>query len=296
MTSFLTFLTTTSGTVISISVCIILVLVLLIVLIIVLSKYGKKLSINFNKNGKNGSTEVSAITDEEDTNKSRKGKSVGKYISYRRDAIINDLKNHKFFSYVKYKYVNNDYDFTFENYELLISHGIKKESERAQRFKKAIASTFLSECVFKYFLDTTESWVNDVIAEYTSQDKTATAFQSFAIYNIIENLLRFTKETTRIASNVKITFEGTTISGIPVDFIKYFCKIVNSDMNNVQDIISSILYTSDTTWYIKINEILDMLELVMIYIKDSIDATLIILNGQIETYLNDLIGEEEKKD
>lgn len=296
MTNFLTFLTTTSGTVISISVCIILVLVLLIVLIYVLSKYGKKLSINFNKNGKK-EAEISTNEDAEDSTKLRKGgRASSKYLNYRKDSIINDLKNHKFFSYVKYKYVNNDYGFTFENYELLISHGIKKESERVQKFKKAIASTFLSECVFKYFLDTTESWVNDVISEYCNQDKTATAFQSFVIYDIIENLLRFTKETTRIASNVKITFEGTTISGIPVDFIKYFCKIVNSDMNNVQEIISSILYTSNTTWYIKINEILDMLELVMIYIKDSIDATLIILNGQIENYLNDLIGEEEKRD
>lgn len=295
MTNFLTFLTTTSGTMISISVCIILVLVLLIVLIIVLSKYGKKLSINFNKDGKKN-TELSTVTinDGDLNNKFRKGKTASKYAIYKRDVIINDLKNHKFFSCVKYKYVNNDYDFIFENYELLISHGIKKESERIQKFKKVIASTFLSECVFKYFLDTTEDWVNSVILEYTNQDKTATTFQSVVIYDIIENLLRFTKETTRIASNVKISFEGITISGIPIDFIKYFCKIVNSNMNNVQDIISSILYTSDTAWYIKINEILDMLELVMIYIKNSIDATLIILNGQIESYLNNLIGDEKK--
>ena len=59
-------------------------------------------------------------------------------------------------------------------------------------------------------------------------------------------------------------------------------------MKIIQDVMSSIIYVTDIAWYNKVIEILDVLELVIVYIKDSVDSTLVVLNGQLEKYVEEL--------
>ena len=45
--------------------------------------------------------------------------------------------------------------------------------------------------------------------------------------------------------------------------------------------------------YGKINEILDFLELVIVYIKESVDSTLVVLNGQLQKFVDDILKEND---
>ena len=209
-----------------------------------------------------------------------------------KKQILLSIQNHKFFSYTKFKYVGVDYNLSFETYEMLIAHGIKVESEELQEFKKLIASRFLSDCIFKYLFESVKKWIDDIVREYEASTDEKN-FVPVTLCDIIEDLVHFTKETTRMSSQVRLTFNNHLIDGIPPDFVKYFCKIVNRDMKTIQEVMSSIIYVTDVSWYNKVIEILDILELVLVYIKDSVDATLVVLNGQLEKYLEELNKETE---
>lgn len=278
--TFLEFLNTQSGKIIgfaALGIILIILVFMIIILINTLVKHGKKIIINTSSNKSKELENVNNPNITEDG-------------SSDKNKIINNILNHKFFSYIKYKYVGVEYNLAFENYEMLLEHGIKKESKELVEFKKLIASHFLSDCIFKYLFDSIKKWIETVVEEYTkSEDKESIPV---SLCNIIEDLVHFTKDTTHMASNVRLNFYGKVVNGIPSDFVKYFCKIVNRDISTIQDIISSIIYMNNISWYNKIVEILDFLELVIIYIKDSVDSTLIIMNGQLEKYVEELMFEK----
>lgn len=266
--------------ILAILVAFIVILILILSLIGSVSKNNKHLTFNIfkKKPSKKKTTSTSRVS-------KRQHDEVKK-------LILSNIQNHKFFSYTKFKYVGLDYNLTFENYEMLIEHGIKKESKEIQDFKKLIASRFLSECIFKYLFESVRVWIENIIKEYeeNAEDK---CYVPVSLCDIIEDLIHFTKETTRISAQIRFNFNGRLIDGIPNDFVKYFCKIVNKDMKTIQDVISSIIYVTDIAWYNKVIEILDILELVIVYIKDSIDSTLVVLNGQLEKYVEELHKENE---
>jgi len=257
---------------------IIVILVLFLFLIRSVAKNGKHITFNLFKKKENESNNI-----------------VGRNSKKKDDTkrlILSNIQNHKFFSYTKFKYVGLDYNLTFENYEMLIEHGIKQESKELQEFKKMIASRFLSDCIFKYLFESVKLWIDNIIKEYeaNADDKN---YVPVSLCDIIEDLIHFTKETTRMSSQVRLTFNNHLIDGIPPDFVKYFCKIVNRDMKTIQDVMSSIIYVTDISWYNKVIEVLDILELVIVYIKDSVDSTLVVLNGQLERYVEELNKESE---
>lgn len=256
-----------------------LAMILLISVLIRLKKSGKQLifNIGFGKH--------------KDKNNNSKKNDDSKRLSVNKDAIVSNMMNHRFFTSIKYKYVGIDYNFTFENYEMLIEHGVKDELDELQNFKKLIASHFLSDCIFKYLFDSVKAWVDNVVEEFRSMEDYNEDYIPVSMCDIIEYLVHFTKQTTHMSSQLRLTFNGKIIDGIPNDFVKYFCKIVNKDLNVIQGIISSIIYTTNVPWHSKILEILDLFELVIEYIKDSVDYTLIILNGQLERYLEDLMND-----
>ena len=258
-----------------------LAIILLIAVLIRLKKSGKQLIFNvgFGKR-----------KDKNKNNNSKKNDD-SKMLSVNKDAIVSNMMNHRFFTSIKYKYVGIDYNFTFENYEMLIEHGVKDELDELQNFKKLIASHFLSDCIFKYLFDSVKAWVDSVVEEFRSMEDYNEDYIPVSMCDIIEYLVHFTKQTTHMSSQLRLTFNGKIIDGIPNDFVKYFCKIVNKDLNVIQGIISSIIYTTNVPWHSKILEILDLFELVIEYIKDSVDYTLIILNGQLERYLEDLMND-----
>lgn len=251
----------------AILVAIMIILVLTIVLIGSLAKSGKHLTLSLLKHG-----------DKKDDRKDQeKTQDV-------KQSIISNIQNHKFFSYVRLKYVGVDYNLTFDNYEMFIEQGVKKESQEVQEFKKLVASRFLSECVFRYIFNSVKNWIENVLSE---SEETPEGQVPIAMCDIIEYLIHFTKETTIMSSEVRLSFNGFLLDGIPTDFVKYFCKIVNSDMQVIQDAISNIIYITDIPWYYKVIEILDILELVLVYIKDSVDSTLIVFDGQLEKYFKE---------
>ena len=256
-----------------------LAIILLIAVLIRLKKSGKQLIFNI------------GFGKRKDKNNNSKKNDDSKKLSINKDAIVSNMMNHRFFTSIKYKYVGIDYNFTFENYEMLIEHGVKDELDELQNFKKLIASHFLSDCIFKYLFDSVKAWVDSVVEEFRSMEDYNEDYIPVSMCDIIEYLVHFTKQTTHMSSQLRLTFNGKIIDGIPNDFVKYFCKIVNKDLNVIQGIISSIIYTTNVPWYSKILEILDLFELVIEYIKDSVDYTLIILNGQLERYLEDLMND-----
>lgn len=260
---------------------VIIILILSIFLISNVSKNKKHLTFNlFNKR-----------CNKKDNGYTAPSRSLKKKEDVKKQILLS-IQNHKFFSYTKFKYVGVDYNLSFETYEMLIAHGIKVESEELQEFKKLIASRFLSDCIFKYLFESVKKWIDDIVREYeVSTDEKN--FVPVTLCDIIEDLVHFTKETTRMSSQVRLTFNNHLIDGIPPDFVKYFCKIVNRDMKTIQEVMSSIIYVTDVSWYNKVVEILDILELVLVYIKDSVDATLVVLNGQLEKYLEELNKEIE---
>lgn len=262
----------------------IIIQILFIVLVKAIVRHNKHFSFSlFGKKNDKEEKEKPKSSNNGQLSKSR----VSKRKEDARNTIISNIQNHKFFSYIKFKYVGVDYNLVFENYELLIEHGIKHETKELQDFKKMIASHFLSDCIFKYLFESVKTWIDSVISEYSSRMDDDN-YVPISLCNIVEYLIHFTKETTRLASLVQLNFDNKHIDGIPPDFVKYFCKIVNRDMTIIQDVMSSIIYITDITWYNKVIEILDMLELVIVYIKDSVDSTLVVLNGQLEKYLEDL--------
>lgn len=260
---------------------VIIILILSILLISNVSKNKKHLTFNlFNKR-----------CNKKDSISTAPSRSLKKKEDVKKQILLS-IQNHKFFSYIKFKYVGVDYNLSFETYEMLIAHGIKVESKELQEFKKLIASRFLSDCIFKYLFESVKKWIDDIVREYDASTDEKN-FVPITLCDIIEDLVHFTKETTRMSSQVRLTFDNHLIDGIPPDFVKYFCKIVNRDMKTIQEVMSSIIYVTDVSWYNKIIEILDILELVLVYIKDSVDATLVVLNGQLEKYLEELNKETE---
>ena len=254
---------------------------MIILLINTLVKYNKRIIIKSSKSKE----DINNINNPNNPNTAEDGSSD-------KNKIIKNISNHRFFSYVKYKYVGVEYNLTFENYEMLLEHKIKIESKELVEFKKLIASHFLSDCIFKYLFYSVKKWTEAVVEEYTnSEDKESVPV---SLCDIIEDLVHFTKDTTHIASTVRLNFYDKVINGIPSDFVKYFCKIVNRDIATIQDIVSSIIYMNNISWYNKIIEILDFLELVIVYIKDSVDSTLIIMNGQLKKYVEELMAENER--
>lgn len=266
MNGFVNFLKEPSGIVLTITFCVLLVLLLIIILINSLGKNSKHLSLIFKK-GK----------DRDD-------------VKETKEEISKQLFSHRFFSIVKCEYVEKDYNFNFDLYDTLLEHGIKREDQTLVSFKKLIANKFLSDCLFKYLNDSTKKWIDDVIEEY-SNNKTEidSSYMPQSMCDIVENLVHFTKETTQMATMLKIQFMDKTINGIPVEFVDYFCKTVYANVDSIQRLFSAIIY-SNNTWKEKVIEILDIYELALNFIKNSVDSTLVVMNGQLKKYVDDLFS------
>jgi hypothetical protein len=274
---FVDFIKTPIGTFIVISLAIIVILALLILLIYILGKHGKL--INLNIGSKKG-----------DNNKQRAT------VNMSIDNLTQLLCSHKFFSSVKYEFVEKDYEFTFSLYDTLLDHGIKTETEIMVEFKKSLANKFLSDCLFKYLNESTKTWIKSILTEYSKASESDVVKENYmpeSMCDIIENLVHFSKETKHLAENLRFSFRNKTINGIPVEFVDCFCKTVNKSIVSIQQLFSSIIYTANNSWVEKVIEILDIYELALDYIKNSVDSTLVIMNGQIKKYVDKQFGEDK---
>lgn len=302
MQSVSNFLQTLSGQVIVISVCLFFIILTIYITARYIVKNDKHFSLFLNKKEKNKNESITQQT------KNIPGELAavpnGKlsivnpyYESFNEDFFVQQIQNHRFFSAVQYKYVDVDYGFEFEIYSLLLSHKIKNESEDLIEFKKLIATRFLSDCIFKFLRDTMQKYVKDVLNEYYEKRRTSESYSSNSVVmcGVIENIMHFTKTVTHLASQTTFKYKNKTIEGIPPDFVKYFCRVISKDINTLSSTFSNIIYGTSSPWYIKINEILDFLELVIVYIKESVDSTLVVLNGQLQKFVNEILKIDENE-
>lgn len=274
---FIDFIKTPIGAFIVVSLSVIVILVLLILLVNVLAKHGKL--INLNIGSKKGNNDNKRTT-----------------VNMSIDNLTQLLCSHKFFSSVKYEFVEKDYEFTFSLYDTLLDHGIKNEEQLLVDFKKSLANKFLSDCLFKYLNESTKSWIKNILIDYSKASETDIVKENYmpeSMCDIVENLVHFSKETKHLAENLRFSFRNKTINGIPVEFVDCFCKTVNKSITSIQQLFSSIIYTTNNSWVEKIIEILDIYELALDYIKNSVDSTLVIMNGQMKKYVDKQFGENK---
>lgn len=274
---FIDFIKTPIGAFIVVSLSVIVILVLLILLVSVLAKHGKL--INLNIGSKKGNNDNKRTT-----------------VNMSIDNLTQLLCSHKFFSSVKYEFVEKDYEFTFSLYDTLLDHGIKNEEQLLVDFKKSLANKFLSDCLFKYLNESTKSWIKNILIDYSKASESDIVKENYmpeSMCDIIENLVHFSKETKHLAENLRFSFRNKTINGIPVEFVDCFCKTVNKSITSIQQLFSSIIYTTNNSWVEKIIEILDIYELALDYIKNSVDSTLVIMNGQMKKYVDKQFGENK---
>lgn len=299
MQSVSNFLQTLSGQVIVISVCLFLIVLMIYITARYIVKNDKHFSLFLNKKEKNKpiTQRTKNIPGELTNVPDGKFNIVNPhyYETFSEDFFVQQIQNHRFFSAVQYKYVDVDYGFEFEIYGLLLSHKIKTESEDLIEFKKLVATRFLSDCIFKFLRDTMQKYVKDVLNEYYEKRRNGESYSSNSavMCGVIENVMHFTKTVTHLASQTTFKYKNKTIEGIPPDFVKYFCRVISKDINILSSTFSNIIYGTSSPWYIKINEILDFLELVIVYIKESVDSTLVVLNGQLQKFVNDILKEDE---
>ena len=300
MQSVSNFFQTLTGQVIAVSLCLFLVVFMIYITAKYIVENNKHFSLFFNK-VKNKEKNKQAQQTKNIPGElaiSNKGldqpNSPHYYEPFSEDFFVQQIQNHRFFSAVQYKYVDVDYGFEFEIYGLLLSHKIKNESEDLIEFKKLIATRFLSDCIFKFLRDTMQKYVKDVLNEYYEKRRNGELYtsNSTVMCGVIENIMHFTKTVTHLASQTTFKYKNKTIEGIPPDFVKYFCRVISKDINTLSSTFSNIIYGTSSPWYIKINEILDFLELVIVYIKESVDSTLVVLNGQLQKFVDDILKED----
>ena len=303
MQSVSKFLQTLSGQVIVVSVCLIIIIFMIYNTAKYIVENKKHFSLFFTKKDKendkqtpqrtkNDLGEIAILTNERQSNLLL---DPHYYEPFSEDFFVRQIQNHRFFSAVQYKYVDVDYGFEFEIYSLLLSHKIKNESEELIEFKKLIATRFLSDCIFKFLRDTMQKYVKDVLNEYYDKRRNGEIYasNSSVMCGVIENIMHFTKTVTHLASQTTFKYKNKTIEGIPPDFVKYFCRVISKDINTLSSTFSNIIYGTASPWYIKINEILDLLELVIVYIKESVDSTLVVLNGQLQKFVDEILKEDD---
>jgi hypothetical protein len=55
--------------------------------------------------------------------------------------------------------------------------------------------------------------------------------------------------------------------------------------------ISDVLYSTQDSWFAKTIELLDLFEIIFLMLHDQMDATLIILNGEMATFIKKIKDE-----
>lgn len=274
---FMNFIKTPIGTFIIISSIIIVILILLIILVSILAKHGKLINLNLGSKKNDDSKQTT--------------------LNISVESLTQLLCSHKFFSSVKYEFVEKDYEFTFSLYDTLLKHGVKVEDQILIDFKKSLANKFLSDCLFKYLNESTKTWIKSILSDYSrasEKEINKNNYMPESMCNIIENLVHFSKETKHLAENLRFTFKNKSVNGIPVEFVDCFCTTVNKSISSIQQLFSSIIYTTNNSWVEKIIEILDIYELALDYIKNSVDSTLVIMNGQMKKYVEKQFNGVEK--
>lgn len=198
-------------------------------------------------------------------------------------------KTHNFFTHTAKQYTKTFHGFSL--YNRVCAKNIKHDSEEVMEFKKLIAGKYLHECLFKYFCDMLEKWILSMEEECIDRLKTDPSDDSIptSYYSCLEPFMNYKEEASKLARNITFTFAGKTIHGIPDEFVDVLNDMSMKNVNVVNSSLNIILYTVTDRWIEKVKEILDMYILVFGLILNDVDATLIILNGEMKAYVENLM-------
>lgn len=255
------------------------IILLLIAMVVIMHVKQYKISLdNGEGEPKKGSSNKPTISE---SHKSSKTKGLSP------EDIRVKLINNKLFVITFNTYLSSTMQFSM--YDRLLAHSIKHEHPKVTRFKKQLANFFISRCLFVYLKTTLLKWIDETIDSCKSSDiKNKTPV---GLYNIGNMFLSFGENVKAISSRVEFTFDGKIITQLPEAFINTFIGVVNDDINTLYQIIHSALYDDSNDWYTKATTILELFEVLLILIKTRVDATLVLLNGEMEKYVKSIFPE-----
>lgn len=272
---------------------IIAAIVLVLILCKISKKTGKPIGVKIGKGDTH--VDVSFGKGEEDSDLESSKPSISKNGVKRCSIDFTPILQHRFFTSTLHRYTTETCTFTL--YNTMCERGVKKENAELREFKKIIASKYLHKCLFQYICDSIKQWVTAVIAEcdaneYTINDKKPPT----SYYNCIEEILNYQEKTKKLAREIVFEFKGHTIRGIPEPFINTFNDWSIKNVETIQRLLQDTIYSNDenSSWFMKMIEILDMFEMIFKYIQCDVDATLVILNGEMERYVDNLLKAENQ--
>jgi hypothetical protein len=232
---------------------------------------------------KHGKTEASIKIGgkkEKDETVEKKGEAV-KQLSQQEEFDLDKLINHRFFTSVLCQYTTDNCNFNL--YDETLRVGVIKDVEEVANFKKLIASRFLNLCLFKVLGEHVRSWITDVVNEVKEKNDFIKVPNTF--YTISQYITKYKNEAYKQGKSIEFTHMKKAFYGIPTPFMKRFNNWSESNMNRVYNMISDVLYSTQNTWFAKTIELLDLFEVIFMMLHDQMDATLIILNGEIAHFL-----------
>ena len=290
-------------------------LIFFITLVLHVKKHGGKASgsvsdgkhtISFNLENGDESKKDNDASSSSDTSSSVDPKITGSYptpdnidrphVSQMMQFLTADLcKTYKFFTSTVYQYTQGTHEFSI--YDKLCADNIKKESPNVIEFKKLVAGKFIHECLFKYLCDLFTKWVKDMEAECKERIQKAEGDKSVptAYYSCLEQLFKYREEVTRLARNLTFEFKGHVVHGIPEPFIKTLDEWSVKNMNTVNSSLNLVVYSAtNNNWFSNVKEILDIYDITVGMMLNDVDATLVILNGEMKKYVEELLGTKEE--
>jgi hypothetical protein len=215
---------------------------------------------------------------------------VEKKLSQKEEFDLDKLINHRFFTSVLCQYTTDNCNFNL--YDETLRVGVITDTEEVSNFKKLIASRYLNLCLFKVLGEHVRIWFPDVVNDLNEKndfDKVPSTF-----YTISQYITQYKNEAYRQGKSIEFAHMNQTFYGIPTKFMTRFNNWSESNMNRVYNMISDVLYSTQNNWFAKTIELLDLFEVIFMMLHDQMDATLIILNGEIAIFLKNIKESPDK--
>jgi hypothetical protein len=257
------------------------IIIAIITLIIVIFKSKR----NVEGSLKHGKTEATFKVTTDNSQKETRGEAL--LNTPVKNSIKFDLEKltlHRFFTTILIQYTADNSIFNLYNETVRL--GIIKDSEEAAQFKKLIASKYLNLCLFKVLGEHIKTWITDLVKEVTESNTSDKVTNNF--FSISQHITQYKNDAYKEGKSIEFKYNDKTFYGIPTKFMNRFNNWSDANMTRVYSMISDALYSTQDNWFAKTIELLDLFEVIFIMLHDQMDATLIILNGEIASFLKKL--------
>jgi hypothetical protein len=267
------------------------ILVAIIILAIIILK--SKRNINVKGSVKHGNSEAS-VTIANNNNNTTIEKEI-KNDAVKEKQLKNGIKfdlekltSHRFFTMVLVQNTTDNCIFNLYNETLRI--GVIRDSDEIANFKKIIASKYLNLCLFKVLGEHIKKWITDLVNEVSASNTHDKVPANFFV--ISQYITQYKNDAYKEGKSIEFKYNGKLFYGIPTQFMHRFNDWSDVNMNRVYNMISDALYSTQDSWFAKTIELLDLFEIIFLILHEQMDATLIILNGEISNFLKKI--KEEK--